>query len=427
MRKGMLLILGLALLISNGCATLGVEDNRAGSAYLRKSQLKEAESEFKKAIEADSNNPDFHNNLGVTYFRQGRIQEAQKEYKKAIELDANISIFHSNLGELYHEQGRLEDALKEMKMALEITPRKGELQNFQKFIEISYDSGSVEEGIRYIENLIRTTKPEGVEDINKFFLTNQAIIWGRILQGKYDEAINRSTEMIEILGKTKTEKGGYVIPFVIPIPPFFVGGFTRVPKTQININSIYGDMYNIRGLAYFRLGQYQKASQDFMESIYKNPNSLGNLNLGRIFLEQENFREASFYFRKILETNPRSVLGRIYNAIALKKMGEDSAADVEFNRGISNSESINTNLKSQYEVLESLAFSKQVWERWDEAIRDYKKVIQHSPNSGWAYKKMAEVHKAKNEKEQALEALRKALELMPGNEGVLKLARDLEK
>lgn len=44
----------------------------------------------------------------------------------------------------------------------------------------------------------------------------------------------------------------------------------------------------------------------------------------------------------------------------------------------------------------------QIFGKYDEAISTYEKVIEFSPNSGWAYRKLAEVYLVKNEKEKAL-------------------------
>lgn len=412
----------LCILFTNGCVTPGIQNNQAGIRSLQKGHLIDAETEFKKAIEADPSNAKYHNNLGAAFFEQGRIEDALIEYKKAVELGLDESNLHTNLGKVYHIQGKLKDAHLEFKKALDIAPHvSGPHFNF---INGSYDLDSVEKAISDLEEIIKDSKPEGLEGINRFFMSYQAIVYAHILQGKYEEAIKKSSENIDILSKVKTEKGGYVIPIVTPFF-FFV---STVPKQSFNLDNIYNSFYNLRGLAYFRQGQYQKASEDFKKAIEKKLDSLSNLNLGRIMLEERDPREAIYYFRKTIEKHQYSFIARIYYSIALKLNGEHSKAEDEFQYGIKQSNNrINTNLKSSYEYIEALGFANQVWERWDEAIYNYKKVIQSVPNSGWAYRKLGEVYLSRKEKDLAKAALNRALELMPQDTRTINLLKEVEK
>jgi tetratricopeptide (TPR) repeat protein len=50
-----------------------------GSAYFRNEQFKEAESEYRAALEVDPNLGEAHNNLAVVCMLTGRLDEAQKE------------------------------------------------------------------------------------------------------------------------------------------------------------------------------------------------------------------------------------------------------------------------------------------------------------------------------------------------------------
>lgn len=72
-----------------------------GLIYLKKNQLKKAESAFKRAIQINRDNAVSYNLLGVVYRRSGKFNEAKEEYEKALSKDAEYANAHLNLGILY--------------------------------------------------------------------------------------------------------------------------------------------------------------------------------------------------------------------------------------------------------------------------------------------------------------------------------------
>ncbi|MDP2629821.1 MAG: tetratricopeptide repeat protein [Candidatus Uhrbacteria bacterium] len=81
-----------------------------------------AEKEFKRALELNSNEQMAHNNLGLVYVSKGKLTEAENEYKKELEINPYYDDAYFNLGLLYFGQERYEDALSSWKKTLEINP-----------------------------------------------------------------------------------------------------------------------------------------------------------------------------------------------------------------------------------------------------------------------------------------------------------------
>ena len=137
--------------------------------------------------------------------------------------------------------------------------------------------------------------------------------------------------------------------------------------------------------------------------------------------------EAIFYLRKFIEDRPVHSLGRFNYSVALKRIGDSLKADEEFQKAMELSKNkVNTTLKSKYEWLEGLGFAQQTLGQHDAAISTYEKVIAFSPNSGWAYRKLAEIYLIKNNKEKALSLLRRAVDLMPQDLRTIKLIESLQ-
>lgn len=68
-----------------------------GTVYLRQMGLAEAEAEFRLALK---NRPDYvkaYNNLGLALMEMGKFDEAEQNFKKAIELDSSDAMYKENL------------------------------------------------------------------------------------------------------------------------------------------------------------------------------------------------------------------------------------------------------------------------------------------------------------------------------------------
>lgn len=92
--------------------------NSYGLFLVSSKKLKEAEVQFKEAMQLDSTDVLAYVNLGNLYDQQGKKNEAMKKYIKAVSLDKENARAHYNLGSLYEEQGKLKEAKDEFATAL---------------------------------------------------------------------------------------------------------------------------------------------------------------------------------------------------------------------------------------------------------------------------------------------------------------------
>jgi len=99
-----------------------MEAYNTGTALMRQTHFKEAESFLLKAIELDSKFVDAMDHLGLVYRNLGRYEDAEYWYKKSIDINPNNIVPYLNLAIAYRFQWRLEDARQTYLIAQRIDP-----------------------------------------------------------------------------------------------------------------------------------------------------------------------------------------------------------------------------------------------------------------------------------------------------------------
>jgi 4-amino-4-deoxy-L-arabinose transferase-like glycosyltransferase len=93
-----------------------------GTVYQKKGQLRQAEAEYRQALQANSHLSKAYVNLGIMYSDEGDFRKAEENLRKSISLDFSNEKAHFNLGTLYARTGQYERAVYEYETALEIIP-----------------------------------------------------------------------------------------------------------------------------------------------------------------------------------------------------------------------------------------------------------------------------------------------------------------
>ncbi len=96
--------------------------NNLGNVFKAQKKFKDAEINYRKALEI---NPSFTNaivNLGNLFFEINDYQKAIENYLKALKIDNKLSLAHYNLGLVYQSIGEFKNSQKEFEKVLEINP-----------------------------------------------------------------------------------------------------------------------------------------------------------------------------------------------------------------------------------------------------------------------------------------------------------------
>ena len=107
-------------------------------ADFKETKVKEALEETNKLIEAEPENPYFHELKGQILFETGRIDESIEAYKKAYKLLPKASLIRMALAQALLETGKPEDREKAIDHLLYITARDKYMPEAWYFLHIAY-------------------------------------------------------------------------------------------------------------------------------------------------------------------------------------------------------------------------------------------------------------------------------------------------
>jgi len=98
-----------------------------GVSYSGAKLYAEAIEAFKKAIEIDDTNAEYHNNLGSAYAHANDFESAMKEFEQAATLaPENAGLYYFNEGVLLVNKGQMDGALAAMEKAIAADPTKAD-------------------------------------------------------------------------------------------------------------------------------------------------------------------------------------------------------------------------------------------------------------------------------------------------------------
>jgi tetratricopeptide (TPR) repeat protein len=100
----------------------GVSHYNLGLLLTRLGRLREAVSEYERALDRDPEDVDARSNLATVLVRQGKLDGATRQLARALEIDPDNASVHTNLGVVLAQQGRFEPAARQFKEAVRLDP-----------------------------------------------------------------------------------------------------------------------------------------------------------------------------------------------------------------------------------------------------------------------------------------------------------------
>ena len=101
-----------------------------GLALTNQKKLVEAEAAFRQAVLIEPKNPQWHTILGVNLSSQRKYDDAEKELIQAVKLEPANALWHANLGLLYQNQEKWSGAQSEFEEAVRLDPKNAEYQKY---------------------------------------------------------------------------------------------------------------------------------------------------------------------------------------------------------------------------------------------------------------------------------------------------------
>lgn len=96
--------------------------NKIGVAWHHLYALREARSDYERALQLNPNYPDAMNNLGAIYFAERNYRKAIRYYQQALRLAPNSAVYLVNLGTAYFAQNKRRQGVEAYQKALALDP-----------------------------------------------------------------------------------------------------------------------------------------------------------------------------------------------------------------------------------------------------------------------------------------------------------------
>lgn len=208
-------LVALILLIAGGAAIwLWPRSSRAmtapdhvaaGDDWARQNKWDRAETEYRKAVQMDSSQAEWHHHLGDALFNQGKYEGAEAEYKEAVKLNEGNANYQSALAFALMQQQNWKDAATRLEKAISLN--KTDYRWWNKLGVCYYNMQnwkSAENAFRQVTELIKGTS-------KNFAYLHVNLGDALYVQRNWTEAINEYKEAVRIgsAGSSDADKATY--------------------------------------------------------------------------------------------------------------------------------------------------------------------------------------------------------------------------
>lgn len=327
--------------------------------------------------------------LGEVAMSERRLSDAVSYYTQAIEMEPENPINYYKLFRVHHRMNKLEDALKDLSKALKYDPNSSEYRKHRARILVA--TGQCQ---------------EAVGDYNQIMLNDSSVMDDKSLEDSYERAqhcatmISRATDAY--LGESWEEAVEYLNEALAHTEQAVDLLYMKARSSQ-NIEDYYSvvadtgrilkhsskniDAYQLRGEAYYKLGEHDVAVKHYREGLKLDPEHKGckeqHKKVKGIMKKNKkaedafnsgNFQDAINFWEQAVEideTHTEFVYGAALNiAKALSKLDKHDEAENEANGVLEYEE----RLEALY-VLSDIFLAA---EKFDDAVRTLRRAVEIS-------------------------------------------------
>ena len=365
-----------------------------GLAMDRLDRLDEAEAAYKQYLDLDTSSPDNLNTIGVFYYKKRQqYPKAAELYRKAIEGNPQNDNFHYNLALVLEKLEQWGDAESAYLKAVECDPQDPE--NYNGLGVFYYGRQLYEQAVSNYQKAIAINPDEALYHAN-LGLAYQLMDMRSEELSEYLRAAGLNSRYFLEVGRIYYNRENY---------PEAIAAFEKAGNAieQFPVNLAY------LGLSYENLGQADVAEQIFLKALGKDPslddyfyNRLGILNYRR-----ERHKEAVGYYSKAIELVQ---LGVYYENLGLahEGLGEHFLAISAYEKAMQ-TEPENGQFPNRLGVFHYSAG------RHKDAIPMYKKALELDPENAVYQNNLALALEGDGQIDEAEKAYRRAIELDPEN------------
>ncbi len=314
--------------ISNYRKALQIEPNYAeahfnlATALRRQGKFDDAVYHYREMLRLNPDHRGTHNGLGAVLHEQGKIDQAVLHYAEALRLDPEYSKAHYNMGVALNIQGKTDRAVSHFKEALRLEPRHSGV-HYQLATALNH-AGKLQEAVSHFQAAL-DLKPNHAEAC--YGLAN-----ARYKQGRVQEAAdhyNRALTLKPNYAQAHNDLG--VLLYHRGRLQEAVAHYTRA----LSIKPDYAEAHNNLGAALDELGRTEEGIYHYREALRLKPDYAGvHNNLGVALAIQGNLDEALEHFSEAVRIRPDDAEAHSNRANALASLGRYEEATQHYHAAL---------------------------------------------------------------------------------------------
>jgi tetratricopeptide (TPR) repeat protein len=317
--------------------------NNLAVALVRQGKIKEAISNYHRALQIKPDYAEAHFNLATALRRQGKLNQAVHHYREMIRIKPDYSGAHNNLGAVLQEQGRIDEAISHYSEALRLRPDYPGV-HFNMGVALN-KQGRTPEAIAHLsESLRQDPDHTGAHYHLALAYKKNGDLTAAVshlktalhLKPDHAEALIALGAIRHQQGETDAAKAHYST--ALEIKPGFPNAHNDLGvilyqegrlqaaaahfRAALKFKADYAEAHNNLGTALDDLGQRERAQHHYREALRIEPDHVGAHNNLAITLAMEgNLNEAVRHFGEALRINPEDALTLSNQANALASLG----------------------------------------------------------------------------------------------------------
>lgn len=271
-----------------------------GQAALNSGQLNEAETDFRRVLELDSQSAAAYTNLGVVYMRRKQWSKAVSALEKAERLNPQVAGIRLNIGLAYFRQNEFLKAIPPLESVVQERPDAAQPRYLLGLCYFFADQWT---------EAAATLEPLWQEESGHFaylyVLSNAAYRAGR------KDLDERAAEQLLKVGNDSPEYHLFAGKYHLNRQEYdeAIAQFEAADKINPRLPFVH---FNL-GLAYMGKQDYAKARDEFLKDVAVEPDlALNYEKLGDLYWQTQDDKNAEKSYREALRRDPRltnSLLG----------------------------------------------------------------------------------------------------------------------
>ncbi len=372
-----------------------------GKVYLDRNQLEEAIQEFTIAVQQEPKRGEAHALLGMSYSRGGRPQEAVEAFQRAIALDPKDKMAHYNLAQTLIKLGRKQEGQQQLAL-FEKLQREAEEMEHRRFTL----GGTFQTAMKHVQE---GRLGEGAAMLNQVLALDPNFVpalytlgFTLLTQGKYDQAIGTLQKAVEI---NPLHAGAYAY---LGVAYSKTGKLPQALEATERATVIYDEdpqFHNQLGEIYLELDQKEKAQQALEQALSLDEKFfMEHLNLGSLFLQEGKLEPAQNHLQAAVTSAPN-------NPEAHRLLGLAYLEDGQYDESITHYKEAVRLAPKQVQLRLALADALIRGRRLDDAESTLVAATQLDTQSGLAHYNLGELYRKEGKFQPALGEFQKAIAL----------------